>query len=353
MNNKSIAKTHCNSIKFSKYIVAIISFLVAVSCASTKPNNKILWVSGYKTEASGVGKMQVLNIHNGENLDNQKWENFYSPIEGFNFEEGYLKKIEVKEEKVENVPADASSIKYVLVKELEKTIDNRNLLNGDWILAKLNDAPINKSIVLPTLKINLGQKRISGSSGCNSYSGYIEKLSTNKLKLGNIISTEMACISNNNIEHELYGAFGKIDSFVINNGNLTFYSADGKKLLMFIKKSEKEVNKNLHDIWNAISINGNPINRMSPIPRLEINLTEMKVYGNDGCNNYSGIIKTATDSKLIFGALASTKKMCANMDIANSFNQAIAKVASYKIDGLKLILLDNNNNEVLSFMKGD
>ncbi|QQR97374.1 MAG: META domain-containing protein [Sphingobacteriales bacterium] len=352
MNNNFITRIHCNSIKFSAYIVAIISALVVLSCASTKSNNKILWVSGYKTEASGVGKMQVLNIHKGENLDNQKWENFYSPIEGFNFEEGYLKKIEVKEEKVENVPADASSIKYVLVKELEKTIDNRSLLNGDWILAKLNDAPINKSIVLPTLKINLEQKKVSGHSGCNNFSGSLENLNTNKLIFGNIISTKMACISNN-IEQELYNALSKTDSFQVINNNLIFFSADGKKLLMFIKNSEKEVNKNLHDIWNAVSINGNPINRMSPIPRLEINLTEMKVYGNDGCNNYSGIIKTATDSKLIFGALASTKKMCANMDIADNFNQAMAKVASYKIDGLKLILLDNNNKEVLSFLKGD
>ena len=76
--------------------------------------------------------MPVLNIYKGENLNDPEWENFYANIEGFEFEEGYLQKIEVKEEKLDKsqVPADASTIKYTLVNVLEKQKDLRTELNG-------------------------------------------------------------------------------------------------------------------------------------------------------------------------------------------------------------------------------
>ncbi|GAB4489127.1 MAG: hypothetical protein OHK0019_06360 [Saprospiraceae bacterium] len=48
------------------------------------------------------------------------WKNWYSGIEGFTYEEGNFYTLEIKEEKVANPPADGSSIKWVLVKEVKK-----------------------------------------------------------------------------------------------------------------------------------------------------------------------------------------------------------------------------------------
>jgi hypothetical protein len=50
-----------------------------------------------------------------------EWQYFYSPIEGFTHEDGYEYVLEIREEKRENPPADASSIKYTLVKMISKT----------------------------------------------------------------------------------------------------------------------------------------------------------------------------------------------------------------------------------------
>ena len=52
--------------------------------------------------------------------ENEKWVNFYGEISGFKFEEGYKYKLEVKEEKIANPPADSSSIKTILVQVLNK-----------------------------------------------------------------------------------------------------------------------------------------------------------------------------------------------------------------------------------------
>lgn len=56
------------------------------------------------------------------------WEFFYSNIEGFQYEPGYEYVLKVREEKKNPVPADASSIKYVLVKEVSKVKKNSEYL---------------------------------------------------------------------------------------------------------------------------------------------------------------------------------------------------------------------------------
>jgi len=119
------------------------------------------------------------------------------------------------------------------------------------------------------------------------------------------------------------------------------------------KDKSIDASKRLHDIWITTTINGNPINRMTPIPRMELNLSEMSVMGNDSCNDYTGDIENATDTQLVFGNIAATKKMCRKMDTADSFNKAMNLVASYNLENLKLVLMDKNGNEVLTFLKGD
>ncbi len=75
--------------------------------------------------------------------------------------------------------------------------------------------------------------------------------------------------------------------------------------------------------------------------------------GNDGCNEYSGAIKEFSNSHIKYEAIVKTKKMCRDMETAKSFNDAMTQVASYKLEGLNLILMDTNNKEVLALLKVD
>lgn len=119
------------------------------------------------------------------------------------------------------------------------------------------------------------------------------------------------------------------------------------------KKTSYEVNQRLHDIWIAKRINGNSITESNYRPTLEINLTEGKIYGSDGCNNYQGNITNTTESAITFGSLASTRKMCQNMTNPNAYNNAMKKVESYKLEGLELTLFNAEDQEILVFLKGD
>lgn len=104
--------------KLGLLLIATIAMLA--SCSAPKDKDTVqMTVASEKRTAMGVGPMEVLQVKEG---DATEWSFFYSNIEGFNFEEGYEYVLEVKKEKKEGpIPADASSIKYKLVKEVSKT----------------------------------------------------------------------------------------------------------------------------------------------------------------------------------------------------------------------------------------
>ncbi|MBB4805751.1 hypothetical protein HNP38_001023 [Chryseobacterium defluvii] len=49
------------------------------------------------------------------------WTNFYSNIEGITYESGYEYVLKVKTAKIADPPADGSSIRYILVKQVSRT----------------------------------------------------------------------------------------------------------------------------------------------------------------------------------------------------------------------------------------
>ena len=51
---------------------------------------------------------------------------FFNNIEGFNYEPGYEYLLTVSTTKIENPPADGSSIKYTLIKQISKTKISQN-----------------------------------------------------------------------------------------------------------------------------------------------------------------------------------------------------------------------------------
>ncbi|MGL5292060.1 MAG: DUF4377 domain-containing protein [Vibrionaceae bacterium] len=77
----------------------------------------ILFVNDQLVTCVGVAPMQCMQVRE---VATEPWQNFYQEIEGFKFEPGFSYQIEVNKTKVENPPADASSLSYKLVRILDK-----------------------------------------------------------------------------------------------------------------------------------------------------------------------------------------------------------------------------------------
>lgn len=80
-------------------------------------HTEVLLVNSALVDCMGVAPMKCMQVRHSVQ---GQWELFYSQIEGFNFEPGYRYRLKVKVTELENVPADASSLRYTLVEQLEK-----------------------------------------------------------------------------------------------------------------------------------------------------------------------------------------------------------------------------------------
>lgn len=102
---------------------SILSIGLFASCASTKElkqGEELLTVAPETRECTaGVAKMQCMMV---KEANANEWQYFYNRIEGFKHEPGYEYQIIVSKSKIENQPADASSLKYKLVKVVSKKL---------------------------------------------------------------------------------------------------------------------------------------------------------------------------------------------------------------------------------------
>ena len=122
-----------------------------------------------------------------------------------------------------------------------------------------------------------------------------------------------------------------------------------------IKTLDKQIDRSylLNDTWVPIRIFGNPVNKKISMPRMELNMSKMQVFGTNGCNNYRGKIKIFTSTHIQFSNIETTKKMCLDMNSSNSYNIALKTTRYYKLGNLELTFLDDSGNETVSFKKVD
>jgi heat shock protein HslJ len=163
-------------------------------------NMHTYWVDSAKVPCSGVAPSQCLRVKKGADFAATDWGNFFSPIEGFDYEPGNIYQLLVKETKREagRTPADASSIIYTLVKVVEKKTDVKLRLHDIWALEAIgSDEPdfSDKTMGLehPNIEFNLTRMQVMGTDGCNGFLGDIVSIDQTNLSLGPLLSTLMGC----------------------------------------------------------------------------------------------------------------------------------------------------------------
>lgn len=203
-----------------------------------KSNEQIYWINSHKVECTGVAPMVCIQIQKSETVDAGNWQLFYDSIKGFEFEEGYIYKLivrEIKQPKSE-VPADSSSIAYELVEIIEKNSDNSLKLHDIWALISIKDAKINLKDFQkhPQLEINLTDNRVMGNDGCNNFRGEIKTVDSKHLEFDKLAGTRMAC-PNMKLSDEINSSLTQVKSYQINNLQLALYNSNGTELLRYKK----------------------------------------------------------------------------------------------------------------------
>jgi hypothetical protein len=101
-------------------IAAVLVFVLMVSFGACDGQRFVLYVAPNRVPCVGVGPMECLLVRYAADGE---WEAFYDAIEGFSFDPGYHYTLLVRRSTVaEPVAADASSIRYRLIRILHKSV---------------------------------------------------------------------------------------------------------------------------------------------------------------------------------------------------------------------------------------
>jgi len=215
-------------------LITTLMFSLLIGCQLTKQtvseNNKrtvevikTYYVAPYQVACMGVGPQKCLLV---KHAINAPWQNFYSTIQGFEFESGFSYILKVKETPIENPPADGSSNQYELIEVLEKSEINQPLqsIYDIWGVIKVKDEDRLSQGIIQTIEINTHKMTVLGEAGCNGYQGVIKAdNASNAISFSKILSTLKIC-PNQKQEDAFLKALQSVDSYYRYNQNLLLFS---------------------------------------------------------------------------------------------------------------------------------
>ncbi len=286
--------------------------------ANEEEATKTLFVGPELVDCVGVGPQKCMQVRQSEDAE---WTLFYDQIVGFEYEPGYEYELRVSETKIDNPPADASSLELTLVEVVRKTAvsptpvsrpESNELQGTHWVLTTFgpND---NQTAVLPDteLTLNFDGEQINGTAGCNGYFADVSIEADGKLSVGLVESTVMACLGENVMQQEsdFLAMLAEATSYTLSGSGLTLHTNDGS--LTFVAATMHETNAEGAEIvdWEtAVSLlNSGEVVEIFQTHSLDVTLTLV-----DG-----RIVKTvepAIDD--IFSAIEDCSEPCSNILMA-------------------------------------
>ncbi len=214
-----------------------------------------------------------------------------------------------------------------------------NLTGSVWGLSTLIDKSLAQGSSISI--IFTGGGKISGSAGCNRYSGTYTASGTNLKITSPLASTRMACEQTIMDQETAYlNALAEVKSYSISGDQLTLSNAAGQNILAYHAQSQDLSGTS----WQVISYNNGKQAVVSVLNDTFVTLefgADGALSGKGGCNTYSGTYKVTGD-QIVVGPLISTKMACNSpagvMDQETQYLSALQGAASYQIDGTGLDL---------------
>ena len=316
---------------------------------------KTIYVGPTLVDCVGVAPQRCMQV---KESPEDEYTLFFGQIEGFEYQEGNEYVLLVREEKLENPPADAPDRKWVLVSlvsqapvaavpGVEPTAQTYTL---DWYL----DDSGEKTPILTGTQVTLqvDQNQISGSAGCNSYTAQFE-LDGDQISIGPAITTMMACPEPVMQQESAYlAALGEAAIVSMAEGALTFADAQGRVILSYHAVEPLSL---LDTLWDVVAYNngkGGVTSVLAGTSLTALFLSDGNLSGSAGCNNYTASFQTDGQA-ITIGPAATTRKMCAEpagvMEQEAQFLAALGAAKRYEIQMDRMIFFDEQGSRLVEF----
>jgi heat shock protein HslJ len=207
-----------------------------------------------------------------------------------------------------------------------------------WVLTGL---PGHTLVPDSSVTLQFSEGRLSGSDGCNRYSGNYSLKNSSLAVSPNLASTQMACMPDINAQARAYvAALTGAKSFRIDGERLELLASDGKASATFAAQSRSLAGTS----WSATGINNGRQAVSSLLKGSSVTMSFGKddvVSGSAGCNRYTAPY-SSYGATLTIGQAAATRMMCTSpeggMEQEQQFLRALATVATVRFEGDRLEL---------------
>jgi heat shock protein HslJ len=221
-----------------------------------------------------------------------------------------------------------------------------------WALTALNGhPPVNGGGISAQFTAD---GKVSGSSGCNQYTGKYTVSGSNIKFDPSIATTMMACPQPIMDQESAYlKMLGEAKTYEVKGNELTLMDDGNKKLATYKVQTQDLAGTG----WYAVGYNNGKQAVVSILGGTTISAIFGKdgtLTGNAGCNDYNGTY-TVNGNQITIGPLASTRKFCNDpegiMDQETQYLAALGTAATYQIEGTTLELRTKDGALVADFSK--
>lgn len=229
-----------------------------------------------------------------------------------------------------------------------------NIIYGEWTVANVNNEAVTGDdrpyVVFDTAGVNNPfEIKIYANNGCNVLNGAMAVTPGGDMKKASDFLSTMKFCADAPYEIGINMAFENVAKFnieKIGNDYLLYMKNKSGNTLMILRKSDISF---INGAWEITKI-GNTVIPTGSDMKLVIDIPELKVHGNTGCNILNGNLITDPDiqNSLQFKDIATTKMMCPDAQKEQNLLIALEEVETVSpgTDG-QTALLKNSRGETL------
>lgn len=224
-------------------------------------------------------------------------------------------------------------------------------LDGMWTLRSINGVTLSaangdRDENRPYINFDGRTGKFYANDGCNTINGDFSAQQNQSLSLNLLLSTMMMC-PDARYEQQFKEGLANTTSFNVeqNDGEniLSLYN-EKKKLIMTLVRPMTDF---LNGSWKVVAINGKYISNDGV--KMVIDIPELKVHGNTGCNIFNGSIFVDPDKagSIQFQQVGVTRMLCPDMETESAFLVALESVEFGARSNGAAILYNSRHQEVL------
>lgn len=227
------------------------------------------------------------------------------------------------------------------------------VLYGKWVAQTVGETAVEGDerpyVVFDTTVTNPFIAKVYANNGCNTLNGQVAVTPGGEMKPTSKFQTTMRFCPNSPYELGVNVALNSVASYKIRKigtaYSLSLLNGSGKTMMTLMKNGISFIN----GAWTVTKVGDQSVSADKGL-KLVIDVPELKIHGNGGCNVINGhlFIDPAVTNSIQFRDLISTKMYCPDLELEQAFLVALEQVETASADnGGDTVCLKNADGETV------